>query len=149
MKPICKHIILVSCWLLCVISAFSQVLVKASVDKDRILIGEHVKLSLVAYVPLGQTVEWFQLDTIPHFEFIQKGKIDTSEGIDGKKITQQLVITSFDSGARQIPPLELKVNQKSFFTETIPITVEFSPFDQEKDYHDIKEIVEVENPSLK
>lgn len=130
-------------------SIVCQVNVKAAVDKNRILIGEPVKLILEAYVPLGQPVVWFPVDTIPHFEFINKAKIDTAESIEGKKFTQHLSITSFDSGHWLIPQLELKVGAESYFTDTIPIDITFAAFNPEEGYRDIKDISEVVNPLVK
>lgn len=130
-------------------SATGQVYVKASVDKTSILIGEPVTLTLEAYIPLGQQITWFPIDTIPHFEFLQKAKSDTAESIEGKKITQSLIITSFDSGRWEIPQLELKVMKQSYYTDTLMIDVGFVPFDREADYRDIKDIIEVNNPDTK
>lgn len=64
----------------------AQVYVKASVDKNKILIGEPITLTVEAYIPLGLQITWFPLDTIPHFEFIKKSPKDTIESIEGKKL---------------------------------------------------------------
>src|SRR5215467_6919303 len=95
--------------LLLVIPVFSrgQVLAKASVDRDSILIGEPIKLTLDVRYPLGADINWFKLDTIPHFEFLIKGKPDTSSDMNGKEVVQVVTITSFDSGHFQIPALIL------------------------------------------
>src|SRR6478735_7096318 len=101
---------IVSVFLLFIIafSANGQVSVKASVDRDKILIGEPITLTLQAYAPLGEQVSWFALDTISRFEFISKGKLDTIQNVDNKKLEQSVVITSFDSGIVVLPPLEMK-----------------------------------------
>jgi hypothetical protein len=144
-----RHIIISSLLAFCCTFSFSQVSVKASVDRDKILIGEPVRLTLQAYTPLGEPVTWFALDTIPGFEVIEKGKLDTSENVDGKKLEQTLIITSFDSGAVQFPPLSVMVGDRSYFTDSLTIDVAYSNFDPNADYRDIKEIVEVENPSMR
>ena len=130
-------------------SSHAQVYVKASVDKNVILIGEPVNLTLEAYIPLGERITWFPLDTIPHFEFLEKRKADTIESIEGKKITQLLTITSFDSGQWEIPQLELKVSRQSYYTDTLLISVAFAPMDPAEDYRDIKDIIQVINPDTK
>lgn len=127
--------------------AGAQVLVKATVDRDQVLIGEPIQLLLDVRMPLGENLKWFNLDTIPHFEFLTKGKVDTIEGVDGKKIQQQLSITSYDSGHWQIPRLALQVGNKTYYTDTIGITVDYTPFNPDEDYRDIKTIEEVPNPS--
>lgn len=137
-------------WIFLVISpalADAQVLAKATLDRDSILIGEPLKLSLDVRAPLGYEINWFALDTIPHFEFIEKGKADTSDDIDGKGIQQVITITSFDSGNWVIPPLPVFVNKKVYFTDSIPIKVTWSAFDPAEDYKDIKEITEVNGPT--
>src|SRR5688500_12797750 len=127
----------------------AQVYVKASVDKNQVVIGEPITLTLEAYIPLGQQVVWFPLDTIPHFEFLKKPGPDTVESIEGKKISQVLTLTSFDSGQWEIPQLELKVLKQSYYTDTLLIDVGFIPFDREADYRDIKGIIDVNNPDAK
>ena len=149
MKCSCKYILTII-FLLAVHSFLTaQVYVKASVDKNKVVIGEPITLTLEAYIPLGQPVIWFPLDTIPHFEFLKKPAPDTVESIEGKKITQVLTITSFDSGQWEIPQLELKVLKQSYYTDTSMIDVGFIPFDREADYRDIKGIIEVNNPDAK
>jgi len=126
--------------------AGAQVLAKASLDRDSILIGEPLKLSLDVRAPLGQDIKWFLLDTIPHFEFLEKGKPDTSDNIDGKAIQQVLTLTSFDSGNWVIPPLPIDINGRTYFTDSIPIKVAWSAFNPEEEYRDIKAITEVSGP---
>lgn len=125
----------------------AQVLTKASLDRDSILIGEPLKLSLDVRAPLGQDITWFALDTIPHFEFVEKGKPDTSDNIDGKAIQQTITITSFDSGNWVIPPLPITINGRTYFTDSIPIKVTWAAFNPTEEYHDIKEITEVGSPT--
>jgi hypothetical protein len=128
----------------------AQVLVKASVDKDKILVGEPISLTLEVHTPLGQDVTWFVLDSLPHFEYVDKGKRDTTESVDGKKWVQQLTITSYDSGYWQVPSMSVQVAGKSYFTDTLGINVSYAatPADLSQDYHDIKEIEEVPDTSM-
>jgi hypothetical protein len=127
----------------------AQVSVRANIDRDNILIGEPVSLTVEAYVPLGSKINWLNPDTIPHFEILSSSPIDTAENIDGKKISQTLTVTSFDSGRWQIPPFELLVDSQPFYTDSLTIDVTYTPFDPKDDYRDIKAIIEVTNPSMK
>ncbi|HTF31362.1 MAG TPA: BatD family protein [Flavitalea sp.] len=147
MKLHSRHIIFEFLLFLIAISANSQVSVKASVDREKILIGEPITLTLQAYTPLGQDVTWFRLDTIPGFEFIRKGKLDTIENVDNKKLEQTLMITSFDSGSVVFPPLELTVGNRVYLTDSLVIDVAYKDFDPAADYKDIKAIEEVEDTS--
>jgi hypothetical protein len=146
MKNFVYHIIVLGTLFFVPALAKAQVLAKASVDRDKILIGEPIKLTLEVRVPMGQTIKWFNLDTIPHFEFIDKGKGEANDNIDGKQMQQVLTITSFDSGQWVIPAMMLTVGKKNYYTDTIPIEVGFAPHDLTKDYRDIKEIEEVAKP---
>lgn len=146
MKKRLYHIILLACLCMANQLLHAQVLTKASVDRDKILIGEPIKLTLDVRVPLGQNVSWFTLDTIPHFEFIDKGHLETKDDIDGKQMQQVLTITSFDSGSQVIPVMTVKVGDRSYYTDTLAIEVAYTADDLTKDYRDIKEIQEVAQP---
>jgi hypothetical protein len=130
---------------------FSQlpVFVKDSVDRRAILIGEPIQLTLEAQLPRGTVSSWFFTDSIPHFEFIEKGKIDSVATDEGNTFRQHIVITSFDSGSWVIPPIAILAGNKRYFTDSIPVNVDFSKFDPKQDYHDIKDILEVENPNAR
>jgi hypothetical protein len=147
MKYPILYIILIGGLLASPVYMNGQVLAKASVNRDQILIGEPIKLTLEVRIPLGQPYTWFNLDSIPHFDIIEKGRTDTSDNIDGKQLHQELTITSFDSGTVVIPPMILKVNGKSYATDSIPIDVSYAQLDISKDYRDIKEIEEVPKPA--
>lgn len=149
MKCSSKYIVVLFFFLAMISILDAQVYVKASVDKNKLVIGEPITLTLQAYIPLGEQVTWFVLDTIPHFEFLKKPVTDTMESIEGKKITQVMTLTSFDSGQWEIPQLELKVLKQSYYTDTLLIDVGFTPFDREADYRDIKDIMDVVNPNTK
>lgn len=140
------HIILCGCLFISPAWIYGQVLAKASVDRDQILMGEPIQLTLQVNIPLGKPLEWFNLDTIPGFEFIEKGKTDTTDNIDGKHFEQVLTITSFDSGLVVIPAMMIKVADKLYYTDSIPVEVAWAPLDISKDYRDIKGIQEVPKP---
>ena len=124
----------------------AQVNIKVGVDRNSILIGEPILLSVEAYVPLGTNVSWFASDTIPHFDIIRRSVLDTAQTMDGKKITQMLTITSFDSGRWSIPALSVSVAGQPYYSDSVTINVAFEAFDPKADYRDIKDIVEVANP---
>jgi len=120
--------------------AQSKTTVKAGVDRSQILIGEPISLTLEVDVPENEAIRFFQIDSLPHFEFLDQQKIDTSNTGSGTVLSQIIRITSFDSGHWVIPSLVLGEN---IATDSIPIDVGFSPFNPEQPYHDIKEIIEV------
>lgn len=119
---------------------FSQT-VKAAVDRNRIFIGEQVKLQLS--VENGRPgITWFSFpDSLNHFEIVKRSKIDTISKGSFTNYRQTITITSFDSGRWEFPPLALPgINQA-----TLPINIDVMPVDVSKmqDYNDIKEIEEV------
>jgi len=120
---------------------FSQS-IKAEVDRDKILIGEQIKIKLS--VQGGNVgMSWFNFpDSIPHLEIVQKGKIDTVANGAATDYYQIISITSFDSGAWEFPPLFINgVNQSTpaFNISVLPVDVS-----QMQDYNDIKDIEEVQ-----
>lgn len=123
-------------------SAQNKTTVKASIDKNKILIGEPIKLSVEVNIPRKEAIRFFAIDSLPHFEFLEKEKIDTSGSGNETILKQVFKITSFDSGHWVIPSFVL---EKNIATDTIPVDVVFSNFDPNQDYHDIKDIIEV-NP---
>ncbi|MBS1566829.1 MAG: LPXTG cell wall anchor domain-containing protein [Bacteroidetes bacterium] len=141
---------IISCWLLLLLSfvSFSQdITVRASIDRNKILIGEPIRLNLEANVPNGTEAGWFPLDSLSHFEFIEKGKIDTAATANGRTFKQTVTITSFDSGRWVVPSLPMQSGNKAYLTDSLPVSVAFSNFNPQQDYHDIKDILDVPNPN--
>ncbi len=121
-------------------AAQSKTTVKATIDRSQILIGEPIRLTLEADIPEHEAIRFFQYDSIPHFEFLNREKIDTSNTGSGTVLTQIVRITSFDSGHWVIPAFRFGEN---IVTDTLPVDVVFSPFNPEQPYHDTKDIIEV------
>ena len=122
----------------------SQVLIKTSVEKDKVLVGEPVKVTIEARLPLGQKMSWFMLDTIPHFEWMDKGLPVETDGIDGKTVLHSFTIIGYDTGYWTIPHYTIKVENKNYSSDTVGLRVDYDPgFNPEENYRDIKETEEV------
>src|SRR5882757_3068355 len=106
--------------------AQSKTIVKASTDRNKILIGEPVRLTLEVDIPENEPIRFFSIDSIPHFEFLQRTKTDTINTDKGTKLIRVIPITSFDSGHWVIPSFILT---DKIATDTIPVDVGFTPFD--------------------
>ena len=131
-------------------SAFSQTIsVTIAADKNQILIGEPVHLQLEASIPQGTNAGWFAIDSIPHFDVVSKTNIDTLVAEQVGRFRQTVTVTSFDSGSWTIPPMSLNVGDRSYLTDSIVVSVAYSNFDPAQPYHDIKNILDSENPSLR
>jgi hypothetical protein len=89
-----------------------EVSVSAKLDTNAMLIGDHVGLTLKFTGPAKSQVLWpFIPDTIlGSITVIGRGKIDTSFTADKQTVsyTQQLNITSYDSGFYTIPGIPFK-----------------------------------------
>jgi hypothetical protein len=123
--------------------------IHATVDRTRILIGEPIQLMLEATVTGNAPLTWPALDSLPHFEFVEKGRVDSSLRSGGRYYRQYLTVTSFDSGVHAIPRLLFTVGNKRAFTDSVRVEVDFSKFDPKQDYHDIRDIIDVPNPYVK
>ena len=123
------------------LSAQSRTVVKAVINRNRILIGEPIRLTITVDIPSAEPIRFFTIDSIPHFEFLEQPAIDTSNTQEGTRLVLDVPITSFDSGHWVIPAFALADN---ITTDTLPVDVGFSPFDPNQPYHDIKDIIDVD-----
>ena len=125
--------------------------IKTSVDKNNILIGGQFHYRVSTSMPDNTyRLSWFTMpDTLAHFQVVRQNKIDSSFTNGNLNFSQDITITSFDSGRRVLPSLVLNVatlqGDSSFnlITDSIPIQVSFSPMDSVTTFHDIKTIIEV------
>lgn len=123
-------------------SAQKKITIRSVIDKNKIVIGEQIHLDLEADFPLQEPMRFFTIDSIPHFEILERKKIDTVDNREGIKLSQSLTLTSFDSGHWVIPSFELP-SDKPMYTDSLAVDVGFSPFDPNQDYHDIKDVIDV------
>lgn len=127
----------------CVVASNAQAAgtIKASVDKNKILIGEPLQLIIEASLS-PEAIKFFNaFDSIQHFEILGKPTLDTTNK-DGTSLLRTVYkLTSFDSGHWVIPSFSLT---KKIKTDTIPVDVIFSEFNPQQEYHDIKDIIDAE-----
>jgi len=125
--------------------------VKTTVDKTDILIGQQINYRVETSMPDNTyRLGWFSVpDSFGNFVPVIREKIDSTYSNGNWNYSQQIIITSFDSGRQVIPSLPLSVStlegDSSFivFTDSIPINVTYSPADSTLPFHDIKNIIEV------
>jgi len=120
--------------------------IKATVNKSKILIGEPIELTIEINLHPTSGRRPVQIDSIPHFEILGTPVLDSHFYNDGPIFSAVYSITSFDSGHWVIPSFVLS---PGVMTDSIPIDVVFSEFDPDQDYHDIKDIIEIEPPKGK
>lgn len=123
-----------------------QVKVKASIDSTHILIGDQLKLLFEIEKPKDLDIVFPSIaDSFSSsLEVVERSKIDTSKLDDKKreKLSQELFITSFDSGMHQIPPFYFKLKNgkilDSVATRALAFQVHGMKIDTAKGPTDIK-----------
>ena len=133
-------------------SSFAQLpTVKTTVDKTNILIGQQINYHVETSMPDNiYRLSWFSVpDSFGNFIPITKNKIDSTSSNGNLNFSQDIIITSFDSGRQVIPPLVLTVSTLdsdstfNLYTDSVAIDVTYSPTDSIMPFHDIKNIIEV------
>lgn len=120
--------------------AQNNITFRASVEKNRILIGEPLLLKVEAVFPGNSGLQIILPDSIAHFEYPKQLVSDSTNNGGVTTIRAMYELTSFDSGHWVIPSFVLKNGMK---TDSLPVDVVFSDFDPSQDYHDIKDIIDV------
>ena len=123
--------------------------IKSSVDKNQILIGEPIRFIIEVRSPMVSGNQLPQLDSIPHFEMIEKANRDSTISAEGASYHLEWKITSFDSGTHVIPAFPLVVGHQLYRTDSIAVEVSYGEVDTTRDYHDIRGIIDVPNADMK
>jgi hypothetical protein len=117
--------------------------INLSYDKTQILLGEQIGVQVKAFVDKGVTLPNFPIDTLPHFEVLEKSPVDTTVSGNTLQLSQTLIVTSWDSGRWNLPT----VIAGGTPSKPVAIAVSFtSPWNPAQPYHDIKGIVPVKAP---
>jgi hypothetical protein len=112
--------------------AFAQT---AVIDTNSILIGEQINFSIsntISKTEVWPTYEEFLVEGV---EIIKEGKLDTSK----KLISQNFIITAWDSGSYYIPPISFSANSK---TEGLLLNVQTIILEEGSELKDIKQPME-------
>jgi len=124
-----------------------QASLRATVNKDRLLIGEQVKLDIACKLPAGASISgWINLpDTFNHLEIVDRLPVDSSLEGSVKTYHQSLIITGFDSGVWVIPPVALMADKQKI--SSAPLSLAVVPVHlTDSTYHDIRDIIDVPVP---
>ena len=120
--------------------------VQASTDVQKIFIGQPIRLTLEASVPDKVPFVWPDIDSMTHFERLDSAaRLDTTVLPGARTYRQTFTVTSWDSGSWSIPRFTFLAGGKKVFSDSIRIAVDYTR-DSSKDFHEIKDIVEVPNP---
>jgi len=116
--------------------------VTAIADKDSILIGERFALKLSGEFAKAESFPWIVVDSISHFEILERSKIDTIDNGNNLIFQQILTLTSWDSGKWNLPSFLFGTAS----TKPIVVKVGYSLMEPNKTYNDIKDIIPVKRP---
>ena len=104
----------------------------AIMDTNSILIGEQINFSISN--PISETEVWPTYDEFlaDGIEIIKQGKLDTNENL----ISQNFIITVWDSGSYYIPPISFSENSK---TQGLLLNVQTVILEEGAELKDIKQ----------
>ena len=125
-------------FLFCSALLFAQ---KQSLDTSLIRIGEQTKISINCNFEKEESFVWpnFYDTLITGVEIIEKGEIDSLENKKSLTISQNFIITAFDSGTYFIPPIIFNENKK---TEGLILNVQTVELAEDSQLMDIKPPIE-------
>lgn len=127
----------------------AQYMINASVDKTNAYIGDQIHLKLMAVGPANTNIVLPVIDSIAHFDILSVSKIDSAVTTNNKRLEQEYILVSFDSGYHQIPSYTFLINNKKHFSEEIEIHIQFLQLDVSGDFKDIHDIEAVPAPASK
>lgn len=140
-----RLILFVMSMLFVAVAHAQSIVVTASLDTNKILIGDQVKLRLKAQGPTGTNIKFPRIaDTIrEHIDVVKQLPIDTSYSPDKQRyeLTKTILITSFDSGYYAIPPFDFYTNDDTIHplsTSALLLGVQTLAVDTTKAFRDIK-----------
>ena len=123
-------------WMNCMVSGVAvaqSVTVDATIDSLQILIGEQAKIKLQVSLDAGKHVTFpiYRDTLVKGVEILDIAKADTQMLNDGRRtlISQEYTITSFDSALYYLPPMEVRVDNKGYYSKALALKVYSMPVD--------------------
>jgi hypothetical protein len=121
--------------------------IRARLDTDRVLIGDQFNLNLLVSQPVGTNVTFPDIrDSLAgKIEVIGQGSIDSLIVNDRLELKRRILLTCFDSGLYEIPPLPFGIHSAdwndSLFSNPVFLAVNTVPLDSM--IRDIKQPIKV------
>ncbi|MDB5024183.1 MAG: hypothetical protein JWP78_1938 [Mucilaginibacter sp.] len=117
--------------------------VGSKLDKTAIPIGDQTVLHVTAHIPVKSELSFPQLkDSIGKIKIVRGLKPDTVFDRNNpatETITNNYIVTCFDTGVYVIPGLEFHTKAGTFKTGTVSLQVRSVPVDTTKTFYDIKQ----------
>ena len=128
-------------------SLFAQK-VTTSIDSTKKKIGAEFKLTLKASVNKTDKVVFPKAKNFGALEVIESYKIDTIKSNDKYELIKKYGLTQFDSGKYTIPRIQILINGKPSFSDSLKVEVADVKVDTLKQkMYEIKDVIPVESSS--
>ncbi len=123
-----------------------DVKVSSAFDSTRILIGDQIRFTVTVDQPKGinLALQAFRDTLVKNIEILSGPAIDSSEQAGRIRIIQRYLITSFDSGRYEVPPVYAELRNESglkrFYSDYAPLEVmrvRIAPADTTAKFFDI------------
>lgn len=126
-RKVWRMLLLICLWLTSFHAIAQSITVDASLDSLQLLIGEQAKIKLEVSCDAKQKVELplFNDTIVSGVEIVDIIKADT-QFLNNKErmlITQEYIITSFDSAFYYLPPFEVLVDEKPYYSKSLALMV--------------------------
>lgn len=147
-----RHISLLAALLLCLVGGVAvaqQSRARITTDTNAITIGEQIRVQLEVITPKGSPVRWPIMRSVfpEQLEILQQSTIDTfydPKAGDIQVMTQDLVLTAFDTGFFAVPPVPFPNEDRMPTTEAFLVSVYGVSVTAEHELNDIKGPLQVE-----
>ena len=117
----------------CLAARAQHVSVNAEIDSCQRLIGEQARIKLKVGVDADKNalLPIFEKEIVDGIEIVEKLPNDTQMLNDGKRllITEEYIVTSFDSALYTIPAFEVLVDGMPYYSEELAMAVYMMPVD--------------------
>ena len=97
--------------------------VRASIDRDSLLIGEQIELQLSASADPEALILFPEGQTFYPLEVVNESAIDTLSKRPQLSLRKTYKITQFDAGDYLIAPQQITINRNPYTTEVIPVRI--------------------------
>ena len=118
--------------------------IKASTDRDHILPGERIVLTLEAKYPTtsGEASFTSLPDNFRNLEVLKRSPIRKTREGNNTILHQEITLTGFEAGQWTIPSLNLVSAKEKVHSDSLRVTIDAVKL-TDSTYHDIRDIIEV------
>ncbi len=122
--------------------------VKSEIDVNSIKIGEQINFIVNVKADSTDTIIFPEGQTFAPLEMVESFATDTIKEDAKFTLIKKYALTQFDSGSYTLPPQQITINEKPFFTDSLKIDVTTVAVDtMAQKMYDIKDITNVEKSS--